>query len=159
MLLDSFLVGRLSRSDDVTRLAQRGCTYPRNAQHIIGVPYIRCQSGSDEDEIDHGGVHCPSCDHEDTPLYPPFEPLLLLPLSLNKVDMFGDKVRVYPRASVLELWLRVSDWVQAHGSGSVPLLGLRNEMVMGTVTRVVTVRMKKGKNCPWPESAIEGRGA
>lgn len=30
-----------------------------------------------------------------------------------------------------------------------PLLGFRNEIVVGTVTSVVTVRMKKGKNCPY----------
>jgi hypothetical protein len=30
--------------------------------------------------------------------------------------------------------------------GGVPLLGLRNDIVVGTVTSVVTVRMKKGKN-------------
>jgi hypothetical protein len=30
---------------------------------------------------------------------------------------------------------------------------------MGTVTSVVTVRMKKGKNCPWAESATEGCSA
>jgi hypothetical protein len=96
------------------RLAQYVCTYPGHAQNVIWIPYIRCQTRSDEDKIDHGGVHGPSCDHQETPLYPPFEPLLLLPLSLNKVDMFGDEIGVYPCSSILELWLRVSVWVRPH---------------------------------------------
>jgi hypothetical protein len=60
--------------------------------------------------------------------------------------MFGDEVGVYPRSGVLELWLRVNTIVRGGSYRGAPLLGLRKEIVVGTVTSVVTVRMKKGKN-------------
>jgi hypothetical protein len=62
--------------------------------------------------------------------------------------MFGDKIGVYSASCVLELGLRVSVPVWECGKGCAPLLDLKNEIVVGTVTSVVIVRMKKGKNCP-----------
>jgi hypothetical protein len=62
--------------------------------------------------------------------------------------MFGDEFGLYPRSSVLELWLLLMIECRVGRHGCAPLLGLRNEIVVGTVTSVVTVRMKKGKNCP-----------
>jgi hypothetical protein len=127
------------------------CTYPRNAQHIIWIPDLGCDARCDKYKIYHGSVECPSSNHEDAPLYPPLEPLLLLPLSLNEVGMFGDKVGVYAGSCVLELWIRVNIWSRVHSKRCAPLLDLKNEIVVGTVTRVVTVRIKKGKNCPYRE--------
>jgi hypothetical protein len=61
---------------------------------------------------------------------------------LDEIGMFGREVGLYPRSGVLKLWAHVSGWHQVAVQGSAPLLGLRNEIVVGTVTRVVTVRMK-----------------
>lgn len=56
--------------------------------------------------------------------------------------MFGCEIGVYPCSGVLELCSRVNV-CQYGGSGEcIPLLGLRKEIVVGTVTNVVTVRMK-----------------
>jgi len=63
--------------------------------------------------------------------------------------MFGDKIGVYARSCVLELCRGVSSGRGDAVGRCIPLLGLRNEIVVGIVTSVVMVRMKKGKNWPW----------
>jgi hypothetical protein len=57
--------------------------------------------------------------------------------------MFGREIGVDARSSILKLYVRVRLLPHvAEGRKRVPLLGRKKEMVAGTVTRVVTVRMK-----------------
>lgn len=105
MLLDGLLVRVLVcelASLSKMRVAGKQPSYPRNTQHLVGIPYVRRSPRGNQYEIDHSSIKRPSSQHDKTPLYPPLEPLLLLALSLDEVGMFGGEVGLYPRSSVLE---------------------------------------------------------